>query len=92
VTVTKTANETGRYTVTVDTGMVILGIYAAIEGAADAAYTKDKGLVPFARGVADNTGYVQFTKSVDSTGAVWADTEVEDGAKIRLMVRAKTGA
>lgn len=94
-TLTKTASETGRYTVqltktdgTAATYNQLLDVSAIIEGAADTAYTAAKGLVPMLRGVAvATTGifYLQFVNDLTTTGT-FADAEVEDGAIIRLHI------
>jgi hypothetical protein len=89
LTITKTATETGRYTVTLaDPYVSLLTVNVVIQGAADAAYTAAKGLCTFIR-AEDVDGatplfYVQFADPATS-----ADAELEDGAKFFLEVTLK---
>lgn len=89
-TVSKTAGETGRYTVTLaDNYNKLLAVSVAVVGSADAAYTSAKGLVSFLRNdtiAANGTTFnVQFC---DADGSP-ADAELEDGAKFKLEVTLK---
>jgi len=89
-TVAKTASEAGRYTVTLtDTYTAFKGCHVTLVGAADAAFTTAKGLVPIVRNVsvADSTPTfdVQF---VDADGSA-ADAEVPDGAEFYLEITLK---
>ena len=60
LTITKTAAETGRYTVTLaDKYTALLNCRVVLVGAADAAYTGSKGLVSFLRNV-DVSGVGSF--------------------------------
>lgn len=92
LTITKTAGETGRYTVTLaDKYTALLSCSVRIEGAADAAYTGSKGLVSFLRNVdVSSAGSfdVQFTTAVASP----ADAELENGAKFYLEVTLKNSS
>ncbi len=90
-TLTKTANETGRYTVQLigadglaTTYNKLLFVGAIFEGVADTAYTTDKGFAPMLRNVAvATTGKfdIQFM-----SGDANADAELEDAAVIRLHI------
>jgi hypothetical protein len=87
MTITKTASEAGRYTVTLsDKYVSLLAANALVEGAADAAYTTAKGSQAILRGVdiAGKVLYVQFVRT--DTGA---DAELEDGAKFFLELTLK---
>lgn len=86
--VTKTAAETGRYTITLaDQYPEFKHCAIVVEGAADAAYTSAKGLVAFIRNVSMSTKTfnVQFC---DADGSP-ADAELEDGAKFYLEITLK---
>lgn len=86
--ITKTAAETGRYTLTLEDNYTsLLGASVIIEGAADAAYTSAKGNVAFLRNVAVTTGTldVQFC---DADGSA-ADAELENGAKVYFELTLK---
>lgn len=88
-TVSKTAGETGRYTVTLsDKYNKLLSVCVTVVGATDAAYTAADGLVSFLRNdsVASNgaTFNVQFADPATS-----ADAEIEDGAKFKLEITLK---
>lgn len=91
LTITKTAAETGRYTVALaDPYVALLNVSVVVQGSADAAYTSAKGLQAFIR-AADVTSltaplfYVQFCAEDGSP----ADAELEDGAKFFLEVTLK---
>ena len=91
MTITKTAGETGRYTVALaQPWYAFLNASVVVQGAADAAYTTGKGLQAFIRGV-DVTSqtapllYVQFCAEDGSP----ADAELEDGAKFFIEVTLK---
>lgn len=91
LTITKTAAEVGRYTVTLaDKYTSLLGVSVMVQGAADAAYTAAKGLCQLIRGV-DVSGngvlYVQFADPATS-----ADAELENGAKFFLEVTLKNSS
>lgn len=92
LTITKTAGEVGRYTVTLaDKYSAVLAVSVALEGAADAAYTGSKGLVSFLRNVPSGsvTSFdVQFTTAV----ATPADAELENGAGFLLEVTLKNSS
>ena len=91
-TLTKTASETGRYTVqltktdgTAATYNSLLFVDAVVVGGDDAALTTTKGLVSVVRDddvATDGTFEIQFVETVTAN----ADTEVQDGASIKLHI------
>lgn len=86
--VSKTASEAGRYTVLLeDQYMALLSVNAIVVGAADAAYTGTKGLIPFLRNVnvTDATpGFdLQFAQSS------LADAELLDAAEVYIEITLK---
>jgi hypothetical protein len=88
--VTKTATEAGRYTLTLeDKYYELLSASVVVQGAADAAYTATKGLVPFIRGVdvASKVLYVQFADPATS-----ADAELADGASFYVELTLKNSS
>jgi hypothetical protein len=95
MTATKTATETGRYTLTLACPYKrLLWVEAKIMGADDAAYgAVTVGLMSILRdndvdgGAADGTVEVQFIGS----NAGWADAEVADGAIIFFRVCVSQG-
>ena len=93
LTITKTAAETGRYTVTLaDRYNVLLAASVAVVGAADAAYTTAKGLVWFLRGVdVSGTTPVLYIQFCDADGSP-ADAELEDGAQFYLELTLKNSS
>lgn len=91
LTITKTAGETGRYTVALaDPYVSFLSASIVVQGAADAAYTTAKGLVAFIRGVdvTSQTAPLLYVQFCDSDGSP-ADAELEDGAKFFIEVTLK---
>lgn len=96
ITVTKTANKTGRYTVQAVDGAgasiafsKIMGVRVTIfSPTADAALTKDKGLYWVCRGLDEANGlfYLQFFKSDESTGETHTDAELEDNTLFTIAV------
>lgn len=90
-TVTKTASETGRYTVTLsDQYSAFKSCLVNVVGAADAAYTTAKGLDCFIRGIdmSSKIFYIQFT----DREAVPADAELEDAAVFYLEITLKNSS
>jgi hypothetical protein len=92
-TVAKTGSEAGRYTVTLsDTYCAFLGCQVTLVGAADAAYTTAKGIVPFVRNVsvADSTPTfdIQFA---DADGSA-ADAELADAAEFYVEITLKNSS
>jgi len=85
-TVTKTASETGRYTVTLPRpSQKLLMADVCLVGPDDAALTTTKGLIPVVRDddiATDGTVEIQFVTSNSGN----ADTEVQDGALVRFML------
>lgn len=88
-TITKTAAEVGRYTVTLaDKYTSLLAVSVIVEGAADAAYTTAKGLEPFLRNVSVSSATPSFNIQFGRTDTA-ADAELEDGAKFYVEVTLK---
>jgi hypothetical protein len=91
-TITKTASETGRYTITLaDKYTSLLSVRVSVVGAADAAYTGSKGLMSFLRNVdvsSAGTFDVQFTTVV----ATPADAELPDAASFLIEVTLKNSS
>lgn len=91
-TITKTAGETGRYTVTLaDKYTSLLSVNVTVVGAADAAYTGSKGLGSFLRNVdvsSAGTFDVQFTTVI----ATPADAELPDATSFLLEVILKNSS
>lgn len=90
LTITKTASETGRYTITLaDKYNALLACNVVVQGATDAAYTTGAGLQAFIRNVnvGASTPYleVQFCGEDGSP----ADAELESGAKFFVEVTLK---
>ena len=80
--VTKTASETGRYTVTVYQAFTKLrGPTATMEGPADSAFPTTTGSDPQARNVGTTSFDIQF-KRVDTQ----ADAEPASGTKVHWSV------
>lgn len=94
LTITKTAAETGRYTVALaDSYNSLLAVSVTVQGAADAAYTTGAGLQAFIRGVNVSSAtaplfYIQFCAEDGSP----ADAELEDGAKFFIEVTLKNSS
>jgi len=87
--VTKTAGEEGRYTLALqDRYVELLAAHVVVQGAADAAYTASKGLVPLVRTVSVNAAspaiLVQFADPATS-----ADAELADGASFYVELTLK---
>ena len=93
MTITKTASETGRYTLTLsDKYQSLLACSVAIQGAADAAYTTAKGLTWILRGVdVSATTPVLYLQFNDPDGSA-ADAELEDGAKVYIELTLKNSS
>jgi hypothetical protein len=96
ITVTKTANKTGRYTIQAVDGAgasiafsKIMDINVTIfSPTADAAITKDAGVYWTIRGLSEASGlfYLQFFKSDESTGETHADAELENSSAFTIAV------
>lgn len=90
-TVTKTATETGRYTVTLaDRYSALRSVNVMVEGSADTVYTSAKGLQALLRGV-DMSAKVFYVQFVDRQTEP-ADAEVENSAKIYLEISLKNSS
>lgn len=86
--VAKTAGEVGRYTVTLsDYYIGLLSCGVIVVGAADAAYTTGKGLIPFLRNVAVSTAAKTFDIQFASDAS--ADAELIDGASFKVEISLK---
>lgn len=93
-TVTQTASEDGRFTITLtDQWLKIMNVISSREISADTAEVQAKGSVPSLRGVSES-GKVAFLQySIPPTAAAaGADADVEDSAKIRITLICSTGA
>jgi hypothetical protein len=92
LTITKTAAETGRYTVTLaDKYTALLNCRVVLVGAADAAYTGSKGLVSFLRNV-DVSGVGSFDIQFSTALATPADAELESAASFLIEVTLKNSS
>lgn len=92
-TVAKTGSEVGRYTVTLlNKFLKLMYGHGVLEISADAAPVQDKGSECYLRGVdaAAKVAYLQFAVS-PTAAAAGADKEVEDSAKIRIMLVCSRG-
>ncbi len=92
-TVTKTATETGRYTITLaEKYQTIEYAHGVVQLSADTAAVQAKGVACTLRGVdaAGKVAFMQFT-IVPTDAAAGADAEVEDGAVLRFVVVVNTG-
>ena len=95
--VAKTGSETGRYTVTLEDAYIdLLSASVIVEGADDAVYTADKGLIPILRNVdvAAKTLDIQFVSVTEVTDAnTFPDAELADAASfyIELTLKNSTG-
>lgn len=90
--VTKTAAETGRYTVTLeDKYNEFKGCAVTIIGTADAAMTSAKGLVAFIRNE-DVDGAKTFNVQFCDPDGSAADAELEDAAVFCLEITLKNSA
>jgi hypothetical protein len=92
-TIALTADEAGRYTCTLsDKYRAIQYAHCVVEGAADAAYTDQKGAVCMLRSVSASGRSALFQlMGVDADGD-FADRDAEDSAKLRFMIVASTGS
>jgi hypothetical protein len=87
-----TGSEAGRYTVTLaDYWTGIEYAHAVVEGAADAAYTDQKGAVVMLRGVSVSTKtmYIQLM-GLDGDGD-FADRDAENSTTLRILIVANRG-
>lgn len=84
-TVTKTAGETGRYTVALeDSYTAFRGASVSVEGAADAALTAVAGAVR-------NVDVAAKTLDVQMVAAVGTDTDPADGDVVHIEVTLQNG-
>src|SRR5688572_24228142 len=92
-TIALTADEAGRYTcILAEKYRAIQYAHCVVEGAADAAYTDQKGAVCMLRGVSASGKEAFFQLlGVDADGD-FADRDAEDSAKLRFLIVASTGS
>lgn len=93
-TVTQTASEDGRFTVTLtDTWLKIMNVLVTREISADTAEVQAKGSVLALRGVSESSKVALVQYSIPPTAAAaGADADVEDSTKLRITVICSTGA
>lgn len=99
-TVTKVGGETGRYRVQlVDSqglAVAVLGLFnpsCMVEGAADAAYTTDAGLIAFVRNVTPASGFFDIQLCIiDDADGTFDDANPENNARLHIGFSAKTSS
>ncbi len=93
-TLVKTATEAGRYTATIaDKYRQIQYAHMVVEGAADTSAAAAKGVVCKLRNVSASGKTADFQIVTPSLAAgVEVDVEVEDAAKLRLILVVNTGS
>jgi hypothetical protein len=92
-TVSQTASEDGRFTITLhDTWMKIMNVLASREISADTAEVQAKGSVASLRGVSESGKVAYLQYSIPPTAAAaGADADVENSAKLRITVVCSIG-
>lgn len=92
-TVTQTADEDGRFTITLhDKWLRIFNVLPSLEISADTAAVQAKGTVPQLRGVSESGKQAFLQYSIPPTAAAaGADADVEDSAKVRITLVCSRG-